>query len=188
MATRDLSAFFEDGALTYPGVPSTAHPAGKTYTVPSPDAKTGAWLSAIADLGVMAANGAKLSEQDASQLKLDDDKQRTFYQRVLGSAYDEMLADGVSWAMLQLVGDDAYLCFGMDEDVADLVLASLGKAQARENRATRRLAKTQATAPKTAGSKSGRASTATRARTRSPASTRSSTSPTARKPKAAETA
>jgi hypothetical protein len=176
MATRDLSAFFDDGALEYPGIRSTAHPDGKTYKVPSPDARTGAWLASIAELGVRSASGAEMAQEDAAKLKLDDEQERTWYQRILGPAYDEMIADGVAWVMLKRVGDDAYLCFGLDEDVADMVLASQGEPQARANRATRRA--TQHTDQKTAGSKSGRASTATKGRTRSRASTPSSTSPT----------
>lgn len=176
MATRDLSAFFDDGTLEYPGVPSSAHPEGKTYKVKSPDAKTGVWFASIAELGVKAANGTAMSADDAAKLILDDDEEMTWYQRVLGAAYDEMLTDGVSWVLLQRIGDDAYLYFGLDQDVADVALASSGKAIARANRATRRAA-TKSTARKPAGSKSARASTGTQGRTRSRASTPSSTSP-----------
>lgn len=177
MADRDLSAFFDEG-LTYTAVPSKAFPApeGKAYRVSSPDAKTGLWLNATAQFGQMAATGAKLTESALARLRLDDDEERDFYQRVLGAAFDEMIDDGVDWMLLQKIGQDAYLNFAMSEQAADAALERLGKAQPRPNRATRR------TTQRKAGSKSSRASTGTQARTRGRASTPSS------KPESAEQA
>lgn len=173
MATRDLSAFFDDGALDYPAVPSTAHPGGRTYRVPAPDAKLGLWFAAIAETAVRKSNGGEVSAESAAALELDDDQERSWHQKVLGTAYEEMVADGVSWPMLQHVSADAYLCFGLGEDVANVLLAVQGKAAARLNRASRK-----STAPKTVGSKSPRASGDIPAPTRKRASTRSSTSQT----------
>lgn len=189
---RDLSEFLDEG-LVYP-LPASAFtveagaeprfPDGKTYTVPSPDAKNGLWLTAMADLAVKATTGGKVSDADLNRLKLDDDEERTFYQRVLGTAYDEMLADGVKWTALQTIGRDAYLCFAMSQDAADRVLAQTlagqGEALARANRATRRA--TTRTAKKTAGSRSRRASTAATgsARGRTSRTSGSSTSATGR--------
>lgn len=174
MATRDLSAYFDDGALDYPGVPSKAFPDGKTYRVPSPDAKTGVWFAAIAELGAKQAGGVTITPEETASLILDDAQELVWYERVLGSAYQQMLDDGVSWTLLKRIGDDAYLCFGLSATVADVVLAAQGEALARANRAGRR----KSTARKPAGSNSRRASGVTRARTRNPASTPSSTSPT----------
>lgn len=178
MATQhDLSevlAFLDEGH-EYPGVKSERHPDGHTYRVPPPSAKTGLWLSTIAELGTVAATGGKLTASDVAALHLDDDEERTFYQRVLGPAYQEMLDDGVSWPALQAIGRHAFLTFSMSQESADLDMqAMLGKARNREVPATPP-ARTP-TARKTAGSASRKASGGTRARTRATASTPSSTS------------
>lgn len=181
MALRDLAAYLEDDGLEYP-LPSSGFadpskfPDGKTYKVPSPSAKTGLYLTGLADLGTKAAAGADLSTSDLATLQLDDDGEKSLYQRVLGPVYDEMLADGVKWTVLQQIGQDAYLCFAMSSSVADTAL-SLGKAPP-PNRRTRR-----AVAKKTAGRRSAQASTGAATATRRRASTGSSTSPNA--PKAA---
>lgn len=179
MALRDLQAFLEDDGLEYP-LPTTAFgdpkkfPVGKTYRVPSPDAKTGLWLTATVDLIARVVRGAgdgqaAPSPDEVASLKLDDDEEASLYKRVLGSVYDEMIADGVKWTVLQKVGQDAYMCFAVSSEQADAVLQSLGKAPT--NRAGRRAA------TRTAGPRSRRASTATEIPTPPPASTGSSTSP-----------
>lgn len=174
MALRDLAQFLEDDGLEYP-LPAasfedtTRFPNGKTYRVTSPSAKTGLWLTAMADLGLKVKAGADVTPEDVAQLHLDDEGEKSLYQRVLGATYDEMLADGLKWTVLQRIGQDAYLCFAMSPDAANAVLAGQGEAVARANRAARRAA------TKKAGRKSSQASTATATRTRRPASTGSST-------------
>lgn len=185
MALRDLQSFLEDDGLEYPlPASSFGDPArysqGKTYKVPSPDAKTGLWLTATVDLIARVVQGAdgdaEPSAEEVASLKLDDNEEASLYKRVLGPVYDEMIADGVKWTVLQKVGQDAYLCFAISSEQADVALQSLGKAQ--PNRQQRRAA------ARTAGRKSRRASTATTP-TPSPADSGSSTSPTA--PEAAAT-
>jgi len=159
MAVRDLSQFLEDDGLEYPLQPSSFEdparfPDGKTYRVASPSAKVGLWLTALAELGMKANTGADLAVEDIERIKLDDDDEKTLYQRVLGATYDEMLADGLKWTVLQRVGQDAYLCFAMSQDIANSALVGRGEAVARANRATRRAAK------RTGGRRSSRASTA----------------------------
>ncbi len=173
MAVRDLHDYFDDGALDYPGVPSRAFPEGKSYRVPGPEAKTGLWLTAIADLGVKKASGKELSEADTASLTLDDSEEITWYRRILGPAYDEMIADGVKMSVLKRIGDDAYLCFSLSVDVADVVLRASGKASARANRATRRATGTGTTRRRKAGSTSATAGTDIPARIPAPISTRS---------------
>ena len=169
MATRDLAAFLDDGALDYLGIKSAKHPEGKTYRVPSPDAKTGLWLAALGDMGLRSASGAGLSAQEARDLKLDDDEEADLYRRVLGPVHAEMVEDGVSWAVLRQVAIDAYICFAVNVEIADVALARSGEGQARANRATRRSAPTSTvrTGKKTGGSSSKKASTDIPARTRS---------------------
>lgn len=194
---RDLSEFLDEG-LTYP-LPASAFtveagaeprfPDGKTYTVPSPDATTGVWLTAMADLAAKATIGGQVSDADRNRLKLDDDDERTLYQRVLGPVYDEMVADGVKWTALQTIGRDAYLCFAMSQDAADRALAHMlagqGEALARANRATRRAAK-RTPKPK-AGSKSPRASGGATGSGRARTSKTSASSTSADGPTAAKT-
>jgi len=176
MALRDLQAFLEDDGLDYPWPPSAfkdaaEFPQGKSYHVDSPDAKTGLWLTSLADLGARAMAGAELSADETARIRLDDDAEASFYQRILGGVYDEMLADGLKWSVLQKTALDAYMYFTMGPDAADLALAGQGKQAARANRAARRAAK------RTAGGKSPQASTATATRTPKPASPGSSTPP-----------
>jgi len=178
MAVRDLAQFFEDDGLDYPFRPSyfETGPDGASgfpkdrmcrkadcdidgvhghYTVESPSAKTGLWLTALNDIAAMASAGVDLSADDVARIKLDDDGEKTLYQRVLGATYDEMLADGLKWTWLQRYGQDAYRCFATSQAAADAaLLAGQGEQPARANRATRRAAK------RTAGRKSSRASTA----------------------------
>lgn len=181
MALRDLAQFLEDDGLEYP-IPASSFaeparfPNGKTYRVASPSATVGLWLVGLTDLGLRVNAGADLTPDDLARLKLDDEGEKTLYQRVLGATYDEMVADGILWTALGKVGRDAYLCFAMSQEAADVALAAVGEAGARGNRATHR-----ATAKKTGGSKSRRASTAATASVPAPTSrtSASSTSPNA---------
>ncbi|MCW2496349.1 hypothetical protein [Jatrophihabitans sp.] len=186
MAVRDLSAFYDE-ALEYPDVPwrrrldpddpESAFITGvSTYRVASPDAKTGLYLTTVAKIGVQAAVGRPVSDADMAKLHLNDEDERELYQVVLGETYQQMIADGVSWNLLQKIGQDAYLSFAINEDTANAVLAmaaaQLGEAPARPNRATRRAA--TRTRPRKDGSKSSPVSTGTQAQTRGRTSTRSS--------------
>ena len=186
MATQhDLSeviAFLDEGH-EYVGIKSERHPEGRTYRVPPPNAQTGLWLSTLAELGTVAASGGNLSAQDVADLTFDDDEEKPFYRRVLGSAYDEMVADKVSWPALQAIGKHAFLTFTMSQEMADLELqTALGKARSRTVPAPAKRTPAKRTAKRTGGSASPTASGGTRARTPAKASTRSSTSPTAPEP------
>jgi hypothetical protein len=217
VATRDLSAFFEDGALDYPGVPSKKHPDGKTYKVPSPDGKTGLWLNDLADSGMSAAVGRELTDGEKAKLNLnDEDDERDFFRTVLGctktcgapdegtgkpvpcgSAFDQMLDDGVEWMLIQRISKDAFLCFGMNQEYADASLELEGKAEALAaeaalvpNRADKRAA-AKAPKPRSSASRAGSSSSPTggRASTRSSqGTTRGSETSAARKTPAKKTA
>lgn len=189
MPARDLSVLFDD---TYDyTLPSKKHPNGKLYRVPSPDALTGARLTYQAAIGLKIGRGEGITDAEKAAVSLDDAAEDDFYKDTLGPVYDEMLTDGVTWALLQATAKDAYLCITGNEGLADFSLASAkvdaaarsaadddgspaaeGEASARPNRATRRAV----SPPKKAGSKSSPASTATRARTPARTSTRSSKS------------
>lgn len=188
MPARDLSAFQENDGLTYPGVRSTAHPDGATYTVASPDAATGLHLAKLGEIGF----NAYVSPADADKAKLDDAEERSLYEMVLGPTLSEMTADGVPWAMVRRIAQDAFFYWAVNEQFADAILASQGEALALANRATRRkeakakkagkASTTKPTARNTAGSKSSPASTPTRARIRQPRAATRATGPSSTSP------
>lgn len=171
MPVRDIVDRFDTG-LTYPRIPiapaDDGTPRVKTYRVPSPDAKTGLWLTALWNLGAVRAGGGQMSDVDLERLKLDDDGEKDLYQRVLGPAWDEMIQDGVEWEMLQKIGRDAYVCFASSEQAADALLVAPGNRTAPQSGAT------ASGGSEKAGSRSSQASGVTRARTRGRTSTRSS--------------
>lgn len=150
MAVRDLSAFLDDDALELPID-------GVTYLIPSPDAKTGLWLTALADLGVAAATGTAIDKDDLGKLKLDNDEEQSFIARVLGSGYDQMVAGGVSWVKIQRASRYAFVYFAIGPEQADAALVSgrlMGEAPA-PNRSTRRKAKATAPSTRSRGSIAG---------------------------------
>jgi hypothetical protein len=146
---RSLSEFMDfmeeaDGFLT-PPMPSEAHPEGKRYRVPSPSARVGARLNALADILVRqrAGGDGAVTEQDIARLRIPDHEERDFVRSVLGSAYDEMMQDDCRWEHMKRMGTYAFTRFAISEEAADeAVKAGLlrGKVQAPKptNRSERR--------------------------------------------------
>lgn len=95
MSFRDLEEFL-DPTLKLPI-------RGKTYTVQSPDAKTGLWVQALF----------------IESKILDDDDERAAFQRVLGDTFDEMSADGVPWEYVKHAATTAMLWIVHGKDAAD---------------------------------------------------------------------
>ena len=139
MARLDLTGYLDDDSVEVPGIPSTAHPDGKTYKFASPDAKTGLLLASLANLAVKARLGGDIGKQ-AAALELDDDQERDLMRDVMGPTLDEMIADGVSWVRIQKLNRYLFIHFAMGEDAA-AGLRQLGEAQALANRAARRATK-----------------------------------------------
>ncbi|MEU4511781.1 hypothetical protein AB0G05_19995 [Nonomuraea wenchangensis] len=102
---RDLDEFFDDSLSLPIG--------GKTYRVPPADAETGLFCQRLMAAGIDAANGKQV---DAANL--DDDGETDLYRRVLGGAYDEMIADRVSWPRIKHAGVTAFLWIAGDADTA----------------------------------------------------------------------
>ncbi|MER6505900.1 hypothetical protein ABT158_03765 [Nonomuraea sp. NPDC001636] len=102
---RDLDEFFDDSLPLPIG--------GKTYRVPPADAETGLFCQRLMTAGIAAANGTQV---DAAQL--DDQGETDLYRRVLGTAYDEMIADRVSWPRIKHAGITAFLWIAGDTDTA----------------------------------------------------------------------
>lgn len=158
MALKDLAAYLDDDSIDIPVD-------GTLYKVSSPDAKTGLFLSAMANLGVKASSGGEISEDDLASLNLDDERERDFMRTVLGDTLDELVADGVSWVRIQRISRYAFLFFAVGEDAADQALESgalSGEAQA-PNRAARRAA-SRAGATKTSAPDSTAGTTTARKR------------------------
>lgn len=138
-----LWSFLDDDSIRIPvPIPSRAHPEGKLYTVPSPDAETGVRLTALADIARKQQQGVRVSERDVARLHLNDEEEREFAQQVMGTCYDEMMQDGVAWVTIQKVMNYAYIYFAMGRDVADKAaregLFSGGKVRLPANRRERR--------------------------------------------------
>lgn len=114
---RDLDEFFDD---TLP-----LKIKGKTYVVPAPDAETGLFCQRLMAAGINAANGREI---DAASL--DDDGEQDMYRRVLGSVYDELIADAVSWPRIKHAGITAFLWIAGDTDSAQKWWESGGEGEA----------------------------------------------------------
>jgi hypothetical protein len=139
MARLDLAGYLDDDSVEIPGIPSTAHPDGKTYKFDSPDAKTGLFLTSLANLAVKARLGGDIGAQ-AAALELDDDQERDLMRDVMGATLDELTKDGVSWVRIQKLNRYLFIHFAMGEDAA-AGLAASGEARVPANRATRRATK-----------------------------------------------
>jgi hypothetical protein len=121
---RDLEDFF-DPTLKLPI-------RGKTYVVPSPDAKTGLRVQRLMTTGAIAAAGGEVSEDDLAALELDDDAERDLYLRLLGSTYDEMIGDGLPWEMIRHAGGTAMMWVAFGTESAERFWESAGEADRPE--------------------------------------------------------
>lgn len=111
MAFKELDEFF-DPTLRLPI-------RGKVYVVPSPDAKTGLWCQRMLATGELAAAGVELSPEDIEALNLDDGQEKELYRTVLGTAWDELFADGVPWEMVKHAGKTAFIWIASTREAAE---------------------------------------------------------------------
>lgn len=109
-------------------------PGGKTYYVPPPSAKDGLWLQAIMDTGetILLSGGVTKSNQEF----LDDEQEKTAYQISLGTAHDEMLADGVPYPFLTHAGMTALLYWTRGHVLAETYWKRLGDGQGKAETAS----------------------------------------------------
>lgn len=127
MSFTDLDEFF-DPTLKLPI-------GGKTYVVPSPDAKTGLWAQGMMTAAVQIRAGETPDGLEA--LVLDDDEERDLYERLLGDAYAEMVADGVKWHKIKHAGTTALWWVVYGKDVAERFWnagGGQGKARTRKRK------------------------------------------------------
>lgn len=152
-----LFDFLDDDALRMP-VKSMKYPEGKVYAIPSPSAEVGLRLQALATISAKVERKMEVTKEDAARLQLDDDQEREFIEQVLGAAYGEMKADGVSWVRIQKVTQYAYVAFTQSKAAADKAAAeglfSGGKVQALNREARRHPTEGQSGRPASTGSRS----------------------------------
>lgn len=120
MAFQDLDEFF-DSSLRLPI-------RGVEYVIESPDAETGLWAQRLLETAVKAKrNGGELDETDAEKLVLSDADERSMYERLLGAAFDQMVADGVPWEYLKHAGVTALMWAAGNVEAAEKYWASGGQ-------------------------------------------------------------
>lgn len=111
--------------------PTLKLPVGeKTYVVESPDANTGLWVQSLMSASAAVRAGLVPTETD-SKLILDDDEERSLYERVLGPTCQQMIDDGVRWPALKRAGAAAVAWIAFGEEAAERVWngSAEGKAQ-----------------------------------------------------------
>lgn len=130
---------------------------GKTYRIPEPDAEVGLRLQAVVSLGVSAVSKQDPRARDLALL--NDDQELDLYRDALGTAYDEMRADGLDWPRFRLAGMTAVLYWGASEDAAEAFWEARGKAPEPANREERRTASKRSRSTAAATTTRKRAST-----------------------------
>lgn len=108
---RDLRELLEEGCELPIG--------GVTYRVPPPSAAKGLVLQRMSDLINVAAAGGEVDSVSLAQLKLDDQQEVDFYRNNLGTAYDEMLAGGVTLPEIKVAAAFAFLFWTQGREVAE---------------------------------------------------------------------
>jgi hypothetical protein len=158
MAFKDLGDALDGAYLELP-LKSRAHPDGKLYRIDDVDAETGLYVEHVMGLGVALAADGEVTDEDIEVL--NDDGEKDLFRRVMGAAYDEMIADGVRWSAIKHAAMTAIVWVLRDEETAEQYWSSGGGASAMG----------EALAPTGGNRASRRASQAMERKTRSRAST-----------------
>ncbi|MFJ7902372.1 hypothetical protein ACIQ6V_18080 [Streptomyces sp. NPDC096198] len=107
---------------------------GRIYTVPAPSAEVGLRTQALINAAAVAADGGKADEQ-----VLGDAAERDLYRDVLGTAHDEMVADGVPWPALKHAALTSMVWIAQDKTAAEKFWNAAGDPnRLAPNRAARR--------------------------------------------------
>lgn len=111
---------------------------GKTYKIPSPSAEDGLKVQQITTLAARMLSGGEADDAEV----LDDDEELDLLKLCLGPVYDELKADGVSWAWIKHVGLTAMFWITSDLETAEAYWNAAGNPEAlAPNREARRAAK-----------------------------------------------
>ncbi|MFD9146203.1 hypothetical protein ACFWDF_02870 [Streptomyces diastaticus] len=89
---------------------------GRVYTVPAPPAAVGLRTQRLIAIAARAADG---DDVDVDAELLADAEERDLYAEVLGGAYEEMMADGVSWPVLKHASVTAMVWIAQNKDAAE---------------------------------------------------------------------
>ncbi|XAO35624.1 tail assembly chaperone [Microbacterium phage FireCastle] len=139
---NELQAFLDDDGIKLPPIKSKTHPEGKSYFVESPDFETGLTLQNLSSIAQRLSNGIDVDPEEAKSLKFSDGpEEANFARMVLGTALDEMIADGVKWNPIRNAVQYAFTYFAMSPAQARKLVQSVPKAQAPANRSERRAKK-----------------------------------------------
>lgn len=136
----------------------------REYVIEDVDAATGLWVQEATEQTRKAKtrlDAGEDAEAVAADLHLDDDEERDFYRTLLGGTLDELVADGVKWRQVRILGQIAYAWVVRGLDGARKMWEADGDAP-KANRETRRAAKKPASGSK--NSASGASARSTRAR------------------------
>jgi hypothetical protein len=112
VAFNDLDDFFDD-ALRLPI-------GGKEYVI-TVSAQAGMRYQKLFALVVAANAGATLSTDELAELDLSDENEKDVFLAVLGPAYEEMVADGVTWPKIKHAAATAFMYAAGDKKLAEQV-------------------------------------------------------------------
>ncbi|MFC4912592.1 DUF7426 family protein [Actinomadura gamaensis] len=166
MAFKDLNEFLADAHLDLPIN-------GTVYRVNDPDAETGLVVQRLMEIGAAVHQGREVTEAE-----LDDVEEGELYERVLGDAYAQMLADNVTWSRIKHAAVTAMIWISADLESAEKYWETAGEATAPPatpagpNRASRRASAAAARTTRSRASTTG--TRASRSTTRKPSPGRKS--------------
>ncbi|MEU7163142.1 hypothetical protein AB0A70_00580 [Streptomyces morookaense] len=124
---------------------------GTVYTVPAPSAEVGLRTQSLVHAAAVAADGGRVDDQ-----VLTDAGERDLYADVLGTAYEQMVADGVPWPALKHAAITAMVWISQDKAAAERYWNSAGDpSRVAPNRAARRSPSAAASTTRSRGSTSG---------------------------------
>ncbi|WP_053913659.1 hypothetical protein [Streptomyces sp. TP-A0875] len=89
---------------------------GRIYTVPAPEAAMGLRTQQLIALAAAAADGQAVTLDDEL---MSDDEESDFYERLLGSAFDDMVADGVKWPLVKHAAVTSMIWIAQNKDAAE---------------------------------------------------------------------
>lgn len=94
---------------------------GRRYTIPPPSAELGVRVQNIVQAAAVAAQGG-----DVNTEILGDAAEGDLFRDVLGSAHDDMIANGVKWPALKHAARTAIVWIAQDKATAEHVWTSGG--------------------------------------------------------------
>lgn len=108
---------------------------GKTYSIESVDAETGLWaqrmMSAAGLVEQAEESGKDITSEEIASLRLDDKQEIDLYRRLMGEAYDQMLADKVPWEWVKLAGTTTLIWCVSTRDEAEKFWNAGGSPEAK---------------------------------------------------------